>query len=320
MHRICIGDADSDEFAVVGSVASGSIDGGSGYDTINVSAASGTVTVDLQNATISITQGSLTSSFTFANIEAITYGGVRSIIHGAEAPSRIVSGNGNSTVYGGNANDVIISAAAGAGTAMNIIFARGGDDQITLNSAAYAYGGDGFDVIQGSSGNDMISGGGDSDRLHGGAGDDELTGGSQSDYIDGGADIDTAIYSFTSGRDSDASELVAYSKNGNRIMVITTHDGGRTMERDVLVNVEKIQFLDRTLDFTDPAVPASARSERQRQDRRRDRAVRERHDQRLHHPRRPRQQRRRPDRQSRSGLRGPSRLERPERGRPKHCR
>ena len=242
---------------MVGSGGAGSIIGGDDYDIIDVSDATGTVTVDLQNATVGVGTGNGANVFSFTGIEAITYGGVRSIIHGAEAPSRIVSGNGNSTVYGGNASDVITSAAAAAGTSMNIIFARGGNDEVTLNSAAYAYGGDGFDVIHGSSGNDVISGDADSDRLYGGAGDDEIAGGSQSDYIDGGADIDTAVYSFTSTKDDDGSELVAYSKSGNRIIVVTTHDGGRTLERDHLVNVEKVKFLDKTLDFTDPTTPSS---------------------------------------------------------------
>ena len=254
---ILSGNAGNDTFYVVGSGGAGSIIGGDDYDIIDVSDATGTVTVDLQNATVGVGTGNGANVFSFTGIEAITYGGVRSIIHGAEAPSRIVSGNGNSTVYGGNASDVITSAAAAAGTSMNIIFARGGNDEVTLNSAAYAYGGDGFDVIHGSSGNDVISGDADSDRLYGGAGDDEIAGGSQSDYIDGGADIDTAVYSFTSTKDDDGSELVAYSKSGNRIIVVTTHDGGRTLERDHLVNVEKVKFLDKTLDFTDPTTPSS---------------------------------------------------------------
>ncbi|MBC7818986.1 MAG: hypothetical protein IAG10_19020 [Planctomycetaceae bacterium] len=89
------------------------------------------------------------------------------------------------------------------------VHARGGDDQITVNSfpavkpsliiqgddgndvligsgSNFLIGGDGNDLLLGGSGNDMLSGGDGNDTITGGNGDDTLGGGFGDDLFDGG--------------------------------------------------------------------------------------------------------------------------------------
>lgn len=93
----------------------------------------------------------------------------------------------------------------------------------------------GADVVTGSNFNDLLRGYGGNDTLTGGAGDDILDGGSGANTIDGGAGTDTVVRSATSAN----STAIAY--NG----VVAVMD--RTSGRDILSNVEYIQYSDRTV-------------------------------------------------------------------------
>ncbi|WP_417209591.1 Hint domain-containing protein [Antarctobacter sp.] len=91
-------------------------------------------------------------------------------------------GQGSSTVFGGDGND-LIDDQAGAQHA--------GDD--------YLDGGAGSDMIYAGQGNDTVFGGADNDTIYGEGGADELDGGSGDDYIVGAGDAET----ITGGTGSD---------------------------------------------------------------------------------------------------------------------
>lgn len=95
-------------------------------------------------------------------------------------PQQLVGGDAGDTLLGGNE--------------LALLFGRGGDDSLLLQTAGYAWGGNGSDTLRGSGGSDwlyggladdVISGGGGADELHGEGGADRISGGSGDDIIHG---------------------------------------------------------------------------------------------------------------------------------------
>ena len=99
----------------------------------------------------------------------------------------------------------------------------------------------------GSSGNDVIVGNDVANSLKGGPGDDSLQGAGGNDTIDGGAGTDTAVY---------ASASSNYDWWWNAADGTWTVDDGRTTPTDgtdKLINVEKLQFSDKTVALAAPS-------------------------------------------------------------------
>ena len=140
-----------------------------------------------------------------------------------------------------------------------------GDDHLLLDSAAatvesgagndYIEGTFGGDVLKGGSGNDEIHGEmvyfpfgvtGSDDSIYGEDGNDTLEGGPGNDYLDGGNGVDTALYY------GNASNY-QITHSGARVIVTQINprtDIDRPEGQDTLVNIEKIQFADQTIDIT----------------------------------------------------------------------
>ncbi|WP_064682481.1 metal-binding protein [Rhizobium bangladeshense] len=97
--------------------------------------------------------------------------------------------------------------------------------------------GSGDDEFTGTDGNDIFDGSGGNDVLNGNAGDDKLTGGASDDAIDGGAGTDTAIFSGNFANYSLALD------NGNH--VVTSAAEGT----DTLKGIEFARFADGVYDF-----------------------------------------------------------------------
>jgi Ca2+-binding RTX toxin-like protein len=187
-------------------------DGGGGIDTIDASADTGGVTIDLVGD--------------FPNAEAAIGGSGDDEIFGNAASNTLSGGEGNDTILGGLGNDWIegnggndfLDGEEGADTVSyanapsgeqidnSLLFATGGDGDDT-------FGEEGFEVIVGSAfddqiltgqtsdltnqrvkgkaGNDTIVGSNGSDLLGGGSGNDDITGGDGSDSIKGSGGNDT---------------------------------------------------------------------------------------------------------------------------------
>lgn len=136
-------------------------DGGSGSDTLNVSAATVGMTIDLLIGTA--TGLGTDSVFNFENVIGSAYD---DRITGSNASGYFDGGNGNDDIRGGGGHDTIL-------------------------------GGEGNDSLRGGGGNDTISGGNGNDTIRGEAGNDVLNGDAGNDSYTGGADFDTLDYSLS---------------------------------------------------------------------------------------------------------------------------
>ena len=153
----------------------------------------------------------------------------------------VESGPGGSTVYGGGGRDII---HGNAGSNPNSLYGDAGNDVISMDSASWAFGGTGEDVITGSGESDHIDGGDDNDRISAAGGNDELFGGKGTDLINGGDGHDTAIYELD-------AKLVFYTKNGDVTTIGVTRDNGATIEYDRLTSIENINIGGQDIDLSD---------------------------------------------------------------------
>jgi Ca2+-binding RTX toxin-like protein/subtilisin-like proprotein convertase family protein len=106
--------------------------------------------------------------------------------------------------------------------------------EVETRVASFSVSGVSLDVFTGTSANDQLRGTSGEDTLTGGLGDDRLTGDLGNDSIDGGDGQDTAVFSGNYA-DYQFTPLV----NG---VLVNGADG-----RDLVVNVEKLQFADQTV-------------------------------------------------------------------------
>ena len=143
-----------------GGAGNDAIAGGAGFDTLDLSDATGAISLDVAAGKVS---GAGIGTDTFTGIEAFRFGAGNDIVTG---------GNGDEIFDGGAGNDTLKGGA--------------GDDQLA--------GGDGNDTLDGGSGDDVVAGGAGDDTLKGGSGDDKVEGGEGNDNIDAGSgdDIVTA--------------------------------------------------------------------------------------------------------------------------------
>jgi hypothetical protein len=95
----------------------------------------------------------------------------------------------------------------------------------------------GNDTLNGSAGADWLLGYAGSDVIHGGDGSDHLVGGMGNDMLDGGAGLDTAVFGGIR-----AGYTLARTSSG---MTATSATEGS----DALINVERLQFTDKTIAF-----------------------------------------------------------------------
>ena len=104
----------------------------------------------------------------------------------------------------------------------------------------------GSDVINGSTGDDTIVGYDGADQLYGNNGNDVLVGEAGNDKLDGGSGMDLARYSAVSSGFSISKVTSGF----------TVTDKTGAFGTDTLVNIERIQFLDKkvALDVTDNAL------------------------------------------------------------------
>jgi Ca2+-binding RTX toxin-like protein len=145
-----------------------SYDGAGGFDTVDYSASTSSVSVNL-NITAAQTIGTSGGSDSLRDIEVVIGASTftNTLIGGNTSANRLVGGAVADFMVGGGLSDVLIG---GAGN--DVLF---GDYVNTFNTGATAA--DGNDVLEGGAGNDVLVGGMGNDILRGGDGDDTLVGG-----------------------------------------------------------------------------------------------------------------------------------------------
>lgn len=163
-----IGGAGSDTIA--GLAGDDVMDGGLGADTLNYSAATAGVTINLNQTTAQNTGGA--GIDTISNFENIIATGFN---------DNITANAADNSLNGGAGIDTVSYASATAGVAVSLAVATaqstGGSGVDTLT---------GFENLTGSGFNDTLTGDGNANIMIGGAGNDTIDGGLGNDTIDGG--------------------------------------------------------------------------------------------------------------------------------------
>ncbi len=99
----------------------------------------------------------------------------------------------------------------------------------------------GDDRLFGGAAGDTLNGGDGNDDLFGGDGNDKLIGGWGNDRYFGGAGVDTAVF----------------SGNKSQNYIVKNADGSVSVNGELLVGIEKIQFADRTISVPQNLAPTS---------------------------------------------------------------
>lgn len=166
----------------VGVTQPGTLNGGGGTNTLNLSAYTTTISANLLTGVSNIA----TSLQSITNI----IGGAGNDTLVGNANNNVLLGNaGNDSIDGGDGND---SISGGAGK--DKLTGGNGNDSITGDADNDKIrGGAGNDTLGGGAGNDKINGDAGNDKISGGAGNDTLTGGAGSDNVSGGAGNDSLL-------------------------------------------------------------------------------------------------------------------------------
>jgi Ca2+-binding RTX toxin-like protein len=248
--EILLGGAGNDRVIMAGS-GTAMLDGGDGDDTIQLSGMFSDTTVHggAGSDTLELLNGYNESNGRGAEIDLsittrqqtgyqnyVTLDGVENVI-GTFFNDKIKGDAGNN-VLDGNLGDDLIDGGAGFDVASyDSVFAAVRVDLSKVGVAQDTLGA-GVDTLVNIEG---VKGSAFSDILIGGAKDDSFEGGKGDDIIDGGAGTDTAIY-------RGASKDYSWTKNANGTWTVRGAEGV-----DTLLNVEKLQFTDKTV-----TLPSSA--------------------------------------------------------------
>lgn len=222
--------------------------GGSGFDTLDLTAATSKVTINLTTRDFN---GGGFGRNTIRDIERIFGSDQVEVITGSSADETFYGGGGRDILDGAGGNDTIVG---GAGKD----HLKGGDgedkligDQGVNSGNDVLEGGDGDDELYGNGGNDILKGGADDDILDGGAGRDKLTGGGGGDTFVFGRDK-TTVTDFD--RDADvidvsghgfATALLAYaalSDDGKGNAVMTANGDVLLLEGIIAANLNFSHF------------------------------------------------------------------------------
>lgn len=242
---------------LLGSVGADTYDGGLGVDTVDFTASSVAVRVNLSSAEVKLLAANRGAggdaegdTYAVGTIENVTGGAGDDLLMGSADANILVGGAGHDELTGGAGNDElrgdagsdILQGDAGNDTLQGGIDndeLRGGAENDTLSGDDgddKLYGDDGIDTLNGGAGNDELTGGAGADTVFGGAGNDTinlmLSG---EDLVDGGAGIDTASYA---GRAKAVTVDLANSAASKLTNVenVTGGSGGDTLSGSALAN------------------------------------------------------------------------------------
>ena len=255
-----------DDFIYTSLFFTDDIDGGSGFDTVVLTANYSELTItETAPGTFEISGGSSTGGGTVSivNVEAlnfikegvhVTLGGAidlttgndvfdgnatDEIINGLNGDDIISGGAGGDTIDGGGGIDAVNYANSNAAVLVNLTsgFTQGGHaiGDILVNIETLL--GSNFDDrLSGDAGDNRLEGSFGNDILNGSAGDDILNGGDGDDTLNGGAGSDVAVF-------NGSIFYNPITKNGGIITVTDTEGNGGT---DTLTSIENVSFTEGT--------------------------------------------------------------------------
>ncbi|UWQ03416.1 M10 family metallopeptidase C-terminal domain-containing protein (plasmid) [Aliiroseovarius crassostreae] len=182
-----------------------------GFDTLDLSTASGTQTVNMAAGGISDI-GGLTGNLVIAQgtvLEKYVGGAGRDNVTGNDVGNVIKTGGGDDKLFGQSGNDTLDGGAGNdtlsggsdwdqltGGDGNDRVWGGDGRDKAWLGSGNDFFfdnaqaGSNGADTVYGGGGHDKINGGGGNDVFYGDAGNDTLSGGDGDDVLSGGTDWD----------------------------------------------------------------------------------------------------------------------------------
>jgi len=219
------------------------LDGGADNDTVNYSASTQGVIVDLGAGT---GLGGDAEGDTLISIESVT---------GSGYADRLIGSTGNNSITGGAGNDVLISLGGtdklDGGADIDTADFSMATSAVTLNlTSKTGVGSDGANLtllnlenLIGGTGNDTLVGDGGVNVLTGNDGDDTLTGGAGADVLDGGVGVNTASYYTASAAVS--VNLSSASITTNTGVVVASNSGkGNDAEGDTLTSIRNLTGSD----------------------------------------------------------------------------
>jgi len=192
-------------------------DGEGGSDTIDFSAWSKSVVLDLEDGITRFSED------TIVNVENITGGEGDDVLSG-NAKANVLRGNGgndildgeggNDSLYGGTGNDKLFGVAG-----HDKLYGDEGDDELDGGQGNdELYGGEGNDILLGGQGQDRLDGGAGNDELDGGAGNDILIGGLGDDILTGGAGSDQFVFASVEDGVDTITDFNASGSNHDQIV------------------------------------------------------------------------------------------------------
>ncbi|MGH1575749.1 beta strand repeat-containing protein [Planktotalea sp.] len=207
------------------------IDGGAGIDLLTYEGSSADITVDLSNSAAQATGEGL---LTVTGVENV-YGGDGNDSLTGDAGNNVLFGDdGNDTLNGGLGNDTLngglgseIDTASYAGLSVNVtvdLRLQNGQTQNTGAGVDYLYG---IENLTGGNGNDLLIGTSADNALSGGLGNDTLNGGLGDDTLDGGAGFDFARFETVLGLTIDLANTGAQNV-GNGVDTFISIEGLQT--------------------------------------------------------------------------------------------
>ncbi len=229
-----------------------SMDGGAGYDEVGFNTDEAGVIVNLSGwvgATGSLPAGYSGSAIdgwgnidVFKNVEGVEGSSFSDIITGDANNNRLDGRGGADVIDGGAGVDWVEYNQAMVGIHVDLSQGKALDDGQGIELAAQTAAIEqdtliNIENVLGGYGNDLIIGNNLDNELAGGEGNDTLEGGAGNDSFDGGAGVDTVVWT----RASINYQLAATSTGWK----VTDKTG--VFGTDTLVNVEKLQFPDRTV-------------------------------------------------------------------------
>lgn len=187
-----------------GGAGDDAIKGGAGFDTLDLSDATGAISLDLAAGRVS---GAGIGTDGFTGIEAFRFGAGDDVVTGGNGDEVFDGGAGNDTLKGGAGDDRLAGAggndAIDGGSGDDVVAGGAGDDGLKGGSGNDTVdGGEGADSIDAGSGDDVIMAGAGDDVVDGGSGGDRIEGGAGNDLLTGGSGHDVFAFAAGFGKDT----------------------------------------------------------------------------------------------------------------------